>query len=111
MEKVVPSTAMMGMGTPNPAAIVQRLPALIEAASELHPLVPQVSVPLTAVTLLDAVLCLALAARIHGTDAAVKTTAKRLCKRLPGPQRAVVRLVTESRRPLLVVEKLLRDEF
>lgn len=64
-----------------------------------------------AVTLLDAVLCLALAARIHGTDAAVKTTAKRLCKRLPGPQRAVVRLVTESRRPLLVVEKLLQDEL
>lgn len=41
---------------PNPAAIVQRLPALLQAASELVPLVPQVSMPLTAASLLDAVI-------------------------------------------------------
>jgi hypothetical protein len=41
---------------PNPAVIVQRLPALLQAASELLPLIPQVSVPLTAATLLDAVV-------------------------------------------------------
>ena len=64
-----------------------------------------------AVTLLDAVVCLALAAKIHGTDAAVRTAARRVCKRLSGPQRAVVRLVTESQRPLIVVEELLRDEL
>jgi len=63
------------------------------------------------VTLLDAVVCLALAARIHGTDAAVRTTAQRVCKRLPGSQRAVVRLIMESRRPLEVVEKLIREEL
>lgn len=41
---------------PNPAAIAQRLPALMQAAGELLPLVPQVSVPLTAATLLDAMV-------------------------------------------------------
>lgn len=41
---------------PNPAGIVQRLPALLEAANQLLPLAPQVSVPMTAAALLDAVV-------------------------------------------------------
>ncbi len=41
---------------PNPAGILQRLPALVQAASELLPLIPQASVPLTAASLIDAVI-------------------------------------------------------
>ncbi len=41
---------------PNPAGILQRLPALVQAAGELLPLVPQVSIPLTAASLIDAVI-------------------------------------------------------
>jgi hypothetical protein len=51
--RAIPDTLSM---PPNPTAIVQRLPALLQAASELVPLVPQVSVPLTAATMLDAAI-------------------------------------------------------
>jgi hypothetical protein len=41
---------------PDPTQIAQRLPALLEATAALGPLVPQVAVPLTAVSVLDAVI-------------------------------------------------------
>lgn len=41
---------------PDPTQIVQRLPALLDALAQLLPIVPQLSVPLTAVGVLDGVI-------------------------------------------------------
>ncbi|MOA50039.1 hypothetical protein D3C78_1730080 [compost metagenome] len=57
-------------------------------------------------TLTDATLALLLAARIHGTDAAVRATAKRCAKLLPRSKRDVLYQVVESRSPLTLVEYL-----
>ncbi|MCY1369657.1 hypothetical protein D9M69_567090 [compost metagenome] len=57
-------------------------------------------------TLSDATLALLLAARIHGTDAAVRATAKRCAKLLPRSKRDVLYQVVESRSPLTLVEYL-----
>lgn len=57
-------------------------------------------------TLYDATLALLLAARIHGTDAAVRATAKRCAKLLPRSKRDVLYQVVESRSPLTLVEYL-----
>lgn len=59
--------------------------------------------------ILHVTLCLALARRIHGTPSAVRTTAKRLAKKLHPNVRPVMRLVVESRDPLALVEKLISD--
>lgn len=57
-------------------------------------------------TLSDATLALLLAARIHGTDAAVRATAKRCAKLLSRSKRDVLYQVVESRSPLTLVEYL-----
>nr|WP_082073119.1 hypothetical protein [Pseudomonas sp. LFM046] len=57
-------------------------------------------------TLLDATLALLLVAKIHGTGAAVKATAKRCVKLLPRSKRAVFFQVVESRHPLALVKFL-----
>jgi hypothetical protein len=57
-------------------------------------------------TLTDATIALLLAARIHGTDAAVRATAKRCIKRLPRSKRDLHHLVVESKSPLILVDFL-----
>lgn len=54
-------------------------------------------------TLTDATLALLLAARIHGTDSAVRATAKRCVKLLPRSKRNLIYKVVDSRSPLELV--------
>lgn len=60
-------------------------------------------------TLSDATLALLLSARIHGTDAAVRATAKRCVKLLPRSKRDLLYKVIESRSPLELVASLARE--
>jgi hypothetical protein len=59
--------------------------------------------------LTDATLVLALAARIHGTDEAVRASAKSVIKQLPRSKRALIYNVIDSRRPLEMVDFLLQN--
>lgn len=59
-------------------------------------------------TLSDATLALLLAARIHGTDAAVRATAKRCVKLLPRSKRNLLFKVVDSQSPLELVGFLAR---
>ena len=54
-------------------------------------------------TLTDAYLVLLLAATIHGTDAAVRDTAKRCTKTLPRSKRHVMYQIVDSKEPLRLV--------
>ncbi|MBV2205658.1 MAG: hypothetical protein KUL87_09575 [Pseudomonas sp.] len=60
-------------------------------------------------TLSDATLALLLSAHIHGTDAAVRATAKRCVKLLPRSKRDLLYKVIESRSPLELVTFLARE--
>jgi hypothetical protein len=53
--------------------------------------------------LTDATLVLLLAARIHGTDEAVRASAKSVVKKLPRSQRDLIYKVIDSPSPLLLV--------
>ncbi|MGC4011272.1 MAG: hypothetical protein QM805_21135 [Pseudomonas sp.] len=59
--------------------------------------------------LLDAVLALLLAARIHHSDGAVIATAKRCAKRLPRSERRLMFAISGSAQPLEVVHRLARN--
>ncbi|HFX1080041.1 TPA: hypothetical protein ACIDZX_001604 [Pseudomonas aeruginosa] len=59
--------------------------------------------------LLDSTLALLLAARIHGSDAAVRATAKRCVGRLPRSKRDLLFQVINSRSPLALVEHLAQE--
>jgi hypothetical protein len=50
--------------------------------------------------LTDATLVLLLAARIHGTDEAVRASAKSVVKKLPRSKRDLIYKVIDSRSPL-----------
>ncbi|NWB32102.1 DUF7740 domain-containing protein [Pseudomonas gingeri] len=54
-------------------------------------------------TLTDAVLILLLAARIHGTDEAVRASAKSCVKKLPRAKRDLIYSVINSRSPMELV--------
>lgn len=54
--------------------------------------------------LTDVIIALLLAARIHGTDQAVRATAKRVVKKLPRSKREVIYKVIDSKCPLFMVE-------
>ncbi|NWC37490.1 hypothetical protein HX876_34640 [Pseudomonas gingeri] len=54
-------------------------------------------------TLTDAVLILLLAARIHGTDEAVRASAKSCVKKLPRAKRDLIYNVINSRSPMELV--------
>ncbi|SEB46518.1 hypothetical protein SAMN04490193_1382 [Pseudomonas marginalis] len=56
-----------------------------------------------AMNLTDATLVLLLAARIHGTDEAVRASAKSVVKKLPRSKRDLIYKVIDSRRPLELV--------
>lgn len=60
-------------------------------------------------TLSDATLALLLAARIHGTDAAVRTTAKRCVKLLPRSKRDLLYKVVDNSSPLDLVRFMARE--
>ncbi len=51
----------------------------------------------------DATLALLLAAKIHGTDSAIKATAKRCAKRLPRSKRDIILSIASSGEPLKIV--------
>ncbi|APQ10949.1 hypothetical protein NS274_18825 [Pseudomonas oryzihabitans] len=53
-------------------------------------------------------LALLLAARIHGTDEAVRATARRCIKQLPKRQRDLLLDVIQSRQPLQMVRSIAR---
>ncbi|MFJ3366901.1 hypothetical protein [Pseudomonas sp. NPDC086251] len=53
--------------------------------------------------LTDAILVLLLAAQIHGTDEAVRASAKSVVKKLPRSKRAPIYRVIGTRRPLELV--------
>jgi hypothetical protein len=55
------------------------------------------------VNLQDAVLALLLAAKIHGTDSAIKATAKRCAKQLPRSKRDILFSIAASSEPLKLV--------
>ncbi|MDZ7890040.1 MAG: hypothetical protein U5M72_12635 [Pseudomonas sp.] len=50
-------------------------------------------------TLTDTVIALLLAVRIHGTDDAIRATAKRCAKRLPRSKRDLVYQIVDSPSP------------
>ncbi|UUQ64390.1 hypothetical protein NLK61_24760 [Pseudomonas fuscovaginae UPB0736] len=54
----------------------------------------------------DAVLILLLAARIHGTDEAVRASAKSCVKKLPRSKRDPIYNVINSRRPMELIAYL-----
>ncbi|NMX83584.1 hypothetical protein HBO10_29175 [Pseudomonas sp. WS 5503] len=56
--------------------------------------------------LTDATLVLLLAARIHGTDEAIRASAKNVVKKLPGGKRDLIYKVIDSRTPLDLVNYL-----
>ena len=57
-------------------------------------------------TLLDAAVALFLAQRIHGSDAAIRATAKRCAKLLPRSQRELMFKVVASKSPRALVSYL-----
>ena len=57
--------------------------------------------------LLDAVVCLALAARIHNDHDKVRATAWRLIGKVPYAQRGAIALIIKSKEPLAVVAAML----
>ncbi|HHG5537187.1 hypothetical protein [Pseudomonas aeruginosa] len=54
----------------------------------------------------DATLALFLAARIHGTNSAIKATAKRCAKQLPRSKRDFMFAIIDSAEPLKLVNYL-----
>ena len=57
-------------------------------------------------TLSDATLILLLADRIHGTDSAIRSAAKRCLKQLPRSKRDLIYQVIDSRSPRLLLAQL-----
>lgn len=50
-------------------------------------------------TLTDAIIVLLLADKIHGTDAAIRKSAKNVAKKLPRSKRGVMYDIAESKNP------------
>ena len=57
----------------------------------------------------DAGVALALAARIHKTDAAVRNTAKLLFRKASSQTRPLLKMVQSSSRPLLLIDLYLKE--
>ncbi|WP_439859433.1 DUF7740 domain-containing protein [Pseudomonas sp. MBLB4136] len=55
----------------------------------------------------DSILALILAAQIHGTQKAVKVTAKRCAKLLPKSKRSLMLSVAKSPRPMTMIAVLM----
>nr|WP_277610537.1 hypothetical protein [Pseudomonas aeruginosa] len=63
----------------------------------------------TPVNLTDATIALLLAAKIHGSDAAIKATAKRCSQRLARSKRDLMFTVMNSREPLKLVDHIAQN--
>jgi hypothetical protein len=61
------------------------------------------------VNLTDATIALLLAAKIHGSDAAIKATAKRCSQRLARSKRDLMFTVMNSREPLKLVDHIAQN--
>ncbi|HEK2237816.1 hypothetical protein [Pseudomonas aeruginosa] len=57
-------------------------------------------------TLTDAILVLFLAERIHGTDLAIRQSAKNIVKRLPRSQRHLLYDIANSKNPSSLVRQI-----
>lgn len=55
-------------------------------------------------TLTDAVIALLLAARIHGTDRAIRVTAKRCAKLMPRNKRDLIYKIVDAKSPRAYVD-------
>lgn len=59
--------------------------------------------------IIDAAICLLLAARIHGTDQALRATAKSLTKQLPRSARSIMFDIMNSKEPMALLSRLIED--
>lgn len=59
--------------------------------------------------MIDATICLLLAAKIHGTDQALRDTAKSLIKRLPRSSRGMLFAVINSKKPMVLLSRVVED--
>lgn len=60
--------------------------------------------------MLDMLLCLALALRIHGTDEAVRATAARMWLKNPPPKvKGYLKAIADAKRPALLIEAALQN--
>ncbi|MNC66619.1 hypothetical protein D3C75_1170340 [compost metagenome] len=59
--------------------------------------------------MIDATICLLLAAKIHGTDQALRDTAKSLTKKLPRSARGMMFAIINSKKPMVLLSRVVED--
>ncbi|RON42386.1 hypothetical protein [Pseudomonas brassicacearum] len=59
--------------------------------------------------MIDATICLLLAAKIHGTDQALRDTAKSLVKKLPRSSRGMMFAIINSKKPMVLLSRVVED--
>ena len=59
--------------------------------------------------MIDATICLLLAAKIHGTDQALRDTARSLVKKLPRSSRGMMFAVINSKKPMVLLSRVVED--
>jgi len=59
--------------------------------------------------MIDATICLLLAAKIHGTDQALRDTAKSLIKKLPRGSRGMMFAIINSKKPMVLLSRVVED--
>ena len=59
--------------------------------------------------MIDATICLLLAAKIHGTDQALRHTAKSLIKKLPRSARGMMFAIINSKKPMVLLSRVVED--
>ena len=59
--------------------------------------------------MIDATICLLLAAKIHGTDQSLRDTAKSLIKKLPRSARGMMFAVINSKKPMILLSRVVED--
>lgn len=59
--------------------------------------------------MIDATICLLMAAKIHGTDQALRVTAKSLIKKLPRSARGMMFAIINSKTPMILLSRVVED--
>jgi hypothetical protein len=59
--------------------------------------------------IIDATICLLLAAKIHGTDQALRDTAKSLSKKIPRSARGLMFDFMNSKKPMVLLSLVIQD--
>lgn len=59
--------------------------------------------------IIDATICLLLAAKIHGTDQALRATAKSCAKKLPRSSRDKMYAIVNSKTPMVLLSRVIED--